>query len=257
MRLLLCTLLACGPLVLGPAVAVSATDAGTVDIHEIETNRAADRALKQTEALATSISFAFDYLATFIGETGPPPIIVQAELQASAARLNGVRSILVVGENGIILHDALARPPPTINLSNRRYFQTALETPGLHFGQTIVGRTSGFPFAPISTHKPAMNAVFTAIVNLRAMREPLDWCLALCGGAILTDNGTLIAASPSELIIPQEVIDRIVESEAKRDLISVTQEHFTMLIAFRKSERFRVTVLTIRFIAPTENLTVQ
>lgn len=249
MRLLLCTLLVCSQLVLGSTIA----NANHISLSALETdtNRAADQALKHTESLATTIAFAFDYLATFLGEAGPPPLVIQAELQATTERIDGARSILVVGRDGALLHDAFAYPAPSVNLANRHYIQNALEKPGLQFGEAIVGRTSGVPFAPLSVFKPSLDAVFTAIIDPRKLREPLNWCMSLCGGAILTDTGAVIAASPPETVLSEDLISKILEFEESEGLFRYERASFSVLVAFRKSDRFPIIVITSRAITNT------
>lgn len=231
--------------------ATSAIASPETDILEIETNKAADRALKQTEAMATAISFAFDYLATFLGETGPPPAVIQAELKATAARLEGVRSILVINKDGTLLHDAFSYPPPAVNLATRSYMISALENPGVQFGKAIIGRTSGIPFAPLSAFKPSLNAVFAAIMDLRKIREPLNWCLSVCGGAVLTAEGNMIAASPPETTLPDDLIAEVLKREETEGSFLYHRANLSALIAFRKSQRFPVIIVTSRVIANT------
>ncbi len=249
MRILLCTLLACGQLAWSQLAAASVD----IDIHEIETNRAADGALRQTEVMATAISFAFDYLATFMGEAGPPPLVIQAELQATTERLDGVRSILVVERDGGLLHDAFSYPAPTVNLANRHYIRIALERPGLQFDEAIIGRTSGIPFAPLSAFKPSLNAVFVAIMDLRKIREPLDWCMTICGGAVFTSEGTLVAASPPETVLPEDIIAKILTDTNQNGFFihQFEHTHLDWLIAFRKSKRFPIVIVTYKVVANT------
>ena len=249
LRLLFSTLLVFGQLV--GSSAVTNANHSSLSALETETNRAADQALKQTESLATSISFAFDYLATFLGEAGPPPLVIQAELQATTERIDGARSILVVARDGMLLHDAFAYPAPRVNLANRDYIQNALNKPGLQFGEAVVGRTSGVPFAPLSVFKPSLDAVFTAIIDPRKLREPLNWCMSLCGGAILTNTGSVIAASPPETVLPEELISKVLEYEENEGLFRYERASFSVLVAFRKSERFPIIVITSRAITNT------
>lgn len=212
---------------------------------ERDTINAAENVTDEADSLATSISFAFDYLTTFISEAHPPDYLTHAELKATTDRINGVRSILLVGTDGNVRHDAFSFPPPQINVAERQYFQNALAASGLVFGEGVIGRTSGVPFIPISTYKTALNGVLTAIVDPRKLRDSLDWCRgtsASCGGAITTADGKIVTASPAKAPIHEEV-SRILVSKTERSGTFVYERpNFRMLVAFRKSERFPITV---------------
>lgn len=224
---------------------------------ERETVEAAESALRETEALTTSISFAFDYLTTFMSEAGPPDFLTHAELKATTERLNGVRSILVVGKDGTLRHDAFSFPAPTINLGERGYVQDALSNPGVTVGAAVVGQTSGVPFIPVSTFKPAINSVLTAIVDTRTMREPLNWCPGSCGGAVLTTRGELVSASPPEVTIPQEIISTVLASEDEQGTFVYERQNFKALIAFRKSKRFPIIVLASHALTSSGSIATQ
>lgn len=217
---------------------------------EQDTNEAADNALEETESLATAISFAFDYLTTFVSEAHPPDFLIHAELKATTDRLDGVRSILVINENGPLMHDAFSFPAPAINLGGRDYVQNAIEQPGLVFGKAVIGQTSGVPFIPISAQKPALSAILTAIVDPRKMRKPLDWCGGSCGGALLTNNGEVITSSPPNAPIAPEIINTILAADQSSGMFEYTRPNFKALVAYRKSERFPVIVYASHAVTP-------
>jgi hypothetical protein len=217
---------------------------------EQDTVEAAENALDETESLATSISFAFDYLTTFISEAHPPDFLIHAELKATTDRIDGVRSILLINENGSLVHDAFSFPAPAINLGERDYVQNAIAQPGLVFGKTVIGQTSGVPFVPVSAQKPALSSVLTAIVDPRKMRKPLDWCGGSCGGALLTNKGEVITSSPPNAPISPEIISTILAAEENGGTFEYERPNFRALVAFRKSERFPVIVYTSRAITP-------
>lgn len=212
---------------------------------EQDTIEAAENALSETESLATSISFAFDYLTTFVSEAHPPDFLTHAELKATTDRLDGVRSILLIGKDGGIQHDAFSFPAPQINVGEREYFQSALAHPGLVFGEGAIGRTSGVPFIPVSTSKPALNGILTAIVDPRKLRDSLDWCRgtsASCGGAIATTGGKIVTASPAKAPIHIDVSRILAEKSERIGTFIYERPNFRMLVAFRKSDRFPITV---------------
>lgn len=224
------------------------------DEVQIERNtiEAAENALGETESLATSISFAFDYLTTFVSEAHPPDFLTHAELKATTDRLDGVRSIILIDEDGTIQHDAFSFPAPQINIAEREYFQRALGTSGLVIGEGVVGRTSGIPFVPISIYKPALKSVLTAVVDPRKLREALGRCRgssASCGGAVLTNSGRVVASSPPEVTIPAEVINNILATDERQGTFLYERPNLKALIAFRKSERFPVIVFASYAIA--------
>lgn len=243
-----------------PSVAHSETEYGAVPDDaqiERETIEAAENALDETESLATTISFAFDYLTAFVSEAGPPDFLTHAELKASTARLDGVRSILIINKDGTLMHDAFSFPAPDINLGDRDYVRNALSNPGMIVGEAVVGQTSGVPFVPISSYKQALSSVVTAIVDPRAIREPLNWCSGSCGGAVMTRQGKVVTSSPPNVPIDQQIIDRILASEENEGVFSYDKPNFKALIAFRKSERFPVIVFASHAVTPGGVLTTQ
>jgi hypothetical protein len=227
---------------------------------ERDTIEAADNAFDEAESLSTSISFAFDYLTTFISEAHPPDYVTHAELKATTDRLNGVRSILLINKDGAIRHDAFSFPAPNLNVAEREYFQVALSTPGLIVGEGVVGRTSGVPFIPISVHKPALDGVLAAIVDPRKLRDTLDWCrdtAASCGGSIVNTAGGVVTASPARAPIHDEVAKIVSGREEVRGTFIYERPNFRMLVAFRKSERFPIIVWASQTLASDGMLTTQ
>ncbi len=230
------------------------------DQIEQETIEAAKDALNETESLATSISFAFDYLTTFMSEAHPPDFLTHAELKATTARLDGVRSILVIDKDGMIRHDAFSFPAPNINVAERQYFQGARSSSGLILGEGVIGRTSGVPFVPVSTYKPALNAVLTAIVDPGKLRRVLERCgraREACGAAILTNTGKIVASSIPEVTIPQEIVDNILGAEDNSGTFVYERQNFKALVAFRKSERFPIVAFASHGIASNSVLATQ
>ncbi len=229
------------------------------DEAQIEQNtiKAAENALGETESLATSISFAFDYLTTFVSEAHPPDFLIHAEMKATTERLDGVRSILLINADGSLMHDAFSYPAPNINLGERDYVQNALNRPGLVFGKAVVGQTSGVPFIPVSARKPALSAVLAAIIDPRKMREPLNWCGGSCGGALLTSEGEVITSSPPNAPIAPEIINRILAADQDAGTFEYERPNFKALVAFRKSERFPVIVYASHAVTPDGVLATQ
>lgn len=230
-------------LLASPALAHSDTTYEAVpDQEQIEreTIEAAENALVQSESLATSISFAFDYLTAFISEAHPPAFLTHAELKATTERLDGVRSILVVSQDGTLLHDAFNFPAPAINLAERDYVNAALAEPGLIFGKSVVGQTSGVPFIPVSSYKQALSSVVTAIIDPRIVRDPFNWCSGSCGGGLLTAHGEIVTSSPPGVPIHEKIVSTILESEENSGVFIYERPNFKALVAFRKSERFPI-----------------
>ncbi len=224
---------------------------------ERDTIDAAANALGEAESLATAISFAFDYLTTFVSEAHPPDFLTHAELKATTDRLDGVRSILMISTDGSLMHDAYSYPAPSINLAERDYVQNALNHTGLIVGKAVVGQTSGVPFIPVSSQKPALSAVLTAIVDPRKMRKPLNWCSGSCGGALLTSKGEVITSSPPNIPIPPEIINTILAAEQGEGTFEFERPNLKALIAFRKSERFPVIVFASHAVTPEGVLATQ
>lgn len=249
-------------LILFVAPAAAKAETGYVAIPdeavvEQDTIKAAENALGETESLATSISFAFDYLTTFVSEAHPPDFLIHAEMKATTERLDGVRSILLINNDGSLMHDAFSYPAPNINLAERDYVQNAINRSGIVFGKAVVGQTSGVPFIPVSAQKPALSGVLAAIIDPRKLREPLDWCGASCGGAVLTANGDIVTSSPPSVPIAPEIISTILAADENTGTFEYKRQTFKALIAFRKSERFPVIVFASHAVAPDGVLATQ
>lgn len=230
LMLVLCLVISPGPAQSSPGIQ-----------SEKEMNAAAGRVLEQTERLATAIEFAFEHLATFIALSEAPGEIVHAELDATADRIDGLRSILVLSPDGDILWDAYSFPAPKVNLGSRTYFRRGLSANRLQFDEITAGRTSGFPFVPISVFKPSINAVITGILDPRVIQEPLNWCLESCGGALLTDDGRIVTISPVETRLSRSLVDTIMEDHAagaSEGYVHEPRDNFALTVAWRASDKF-------------------
>ncbi len=204
-------------------------------------NEAATRVLEQTERFATAIDFAFQHIATFIALSDAPGEIVHAELDATANRIDGVRSIIVVSKEGDILWDAYSHPPPPVNLSSRDYFRRSLAAHRLRFDEIAVGRTSGFPFVPVSVFKPSIDKVVAGVLDPRVLQDPLNWCLESCGGALLTEDGRIITISPVEARLSRELIESILQAHVggvSEGYLHEPRENFALTVAWRASRKF-------------------
>ncbi len=204
-------------------------------------NAAASRVLEQTERFATAIDFAFEHITTFAALSDAPGEIIHAELDAVAKRLDGVRSIIVISKEGNILWDAYSHPPPQVNLSSRDYFRRSLTAHRLQFDEIAVGRTSGFPFVPVSVFKPSLDAVIAGVLDPRAIQQPLNWCLESCGGALLTKVGRIITISPVEARLSRDLIESITKdhaSGASEGYVHEPRENFALTVAWRASSKF-------------------
>lgn len=224
-------------LVIGPSAAQSSPSIKS----EREMNAAAGRVLAQTERFATAIEFAFEHLATFIALSDAPGEIVHAELDATADRIDGLRSILVLSTEGDILWDAYSHPAPKFNLGSRGYFRRGLTARRVQFDEIAVGRTSGFPFVPASVFKPSINAVIAGILDPRVIQEPLNWCLESCGGALLTQDGRIVTISPVEARLSRDLINSILEDHAtgaSEGYVHEPRENFALTVAWRASDKF-------------------
>lgn len=191
--------------------------------------------IERTETFSSAIDFAFDYAATFIATSGAPMPVVQAELESIVTRLNGVRSLLVIDMEGKLLFDSFTHPAPEINLSTRPYFMTALETRGLHLGEIVLGRTSGFPFTPASALKTVIDSVLVAVVDTRELQKPLSWCQEECGGAILSPEGSILTISPFGTQLPEEIIEAA--SNEPSGALLLDRGAFSLLAHWQKSEK--------------------
>jgi len=196
---------------------------------------------ERTENFTNALDFAFDYAATFIATSGAPEPVMQAELSSIASRLSGVRSLLVINTDGEIRFDAFSHPPPTINLSGRPYFQTALADRGLHYGEVVLGRSSGFPFTPASAFKSVIDGVLVAVIDTRELQKPLSWCPESCGGAILSFKGEIVTVSPDDTQLPQEIIDSVASEPSGS--MTVDRGTFSLIAHWQRSRNHEFAVV--------------
>lgn len=210
----------------------------------------ATHALQQVELLATTLDLAFDYLTTYIGYSGASDQLVHAEMAAITARVPAIRSILVIEEGGTLTHDAYTFPAPGINLSNRTYVREARHRIGLALSEPVVGRTSGAPFVPAAEWRGAIKSTLVAILDMRELRKPFDWCGPGCGGGIVTMDGNVIVHSPAEARVPRSLIVRITDVEDREGTFLFERENFRAEIAFRKSDDLPIAVYVVKALTP-------
>lgn len=224
-----------------------------------ELDRAATRILESSERLATAINFAFDHLATFIALSGAPDQVIHQELKDTTARLNGVRSILVVAKDGSIQWDTISFPPPALNLSSRNYIRNAFSSTHLVFDEVTVGKTSGFPFVPVAAYKPAIGAVIAGVLDPRELQRPMEWCPESCGGALLTREGRIIVISPVETRLSFDLISEIRATHAagaEEGILFESRENFNLRLAWIASGDFPIYAVAFSYTAipPTSSL---
>lgn len=107
--------------------------------------------LNQTELALLAAS---DFLTDRQSVSGA---VVEATLQRYVEQVDGIRAIIVTDEKGYLLYDTFnkvaskaKKPGKPLFLGDRQYFIDATNAKGMKVYHTLIGRTSGLPFLPVS-----------------------------------------------------------------------------------------------------------
>ncbi|WP_208993030.1 hypothetical protein [Roseibium sp. TrichSKD4] len=168
--------------------------------------------------------------------------LIHLDLKQLAAGIPGARAIIVIGQDGLLLHDSYSYPHARLKLSDRRYFQAAQVSPGLHIGKTVVGRTSGAAFVPIA--KRIGELTFVAVVSPPALFDTYSEC-GDCWSLAVNKQGDLISMFPAEAVIAPKLLELAKSGKTTGSQI-VKYNQSVVSVAWRKSERFPVTLIGVR-----------
>lgn len=109
--------------------------------------------------------------------------VVEATLQRYVEQVEGMRAIIVTDAKGYLIYDTFNKvasrakgPTKPLFLGDRKYFLNATTAKGMKVYHTLIGRTSGFPFLPISRPVFAdekLKHVVIAIMSPNKLIHPL------------------------------------------------------------------------------------
>lgn len=159
--------------------------------------------------------------------------------------INGIpvlRAVIIVGPDGLLLHDSATMPAPKLDLGDRAYFinapSGALERPFI--GTPIIGRSSMLPFLAVS-RRLDNGSVAVAMVNPDNLIPPHFRC-ATCSAAILSDKGEILAGIPYGYSPPGDII-RQIQSRNGAGVEAIRSGRLPALLAFSTVERFGLTAV--------------
>lgn len=133
-----------------------------------------------------------------------------------------IRAIIVIQGNGTLTFDSAALPATNMDLSDRRYFQRAVQGAPhrLWIEPPVVGRSSGMPFIPMASRiqSPQGDWVVVAVVVPDALIEQPLRCTA-CSVALFNGDNEMLAAMPSGYRPPPYVMTGMQANHGKGPLV--------------------------------------
>ena len=171
------------------------------------------------------------------------PRVLHEEFRDLVERLPGVRAVIAVGPDGDLVTDSYAYPAPDVNLNDRSYVKAARSTPGLHIGETAIGKTSGIPFLPVA--KRVGDYVIAAILSPHFLIHEEGRCTD-CVSAIILEDGTVVTAFPHATKLPPQILSLPL---VNKSLEGSTQSLFNQtpsVIGWRRSGLYNFIVLGAR-----------
>jgi len=179
--------------------------------------------------------------------------LIHEELKLLASGVPGARAIIVINEDGSLLHDSYRFPVAPLNLSDRSYFVEASRSHGLIVGQTIVGRTSGLSFVPIA--KKLGKHTIVAITGRYSLVDVATSC-ADCWAGMVKNNGDLVSIFPPEIQFSQSVYDLIANSETDTGYRVMKQHQSIIVVAWSRSSDFPIVSFGIRGLPDTTEVDI-
>ncbi len=141
-----CLVLIC---ILNVSISFAAEDASKEKLRTLSVHM--NSLLNQTELALLAAS---DFLTDRPSVSGA---VVEATLQRYVDQVDGIRAIIVTDEKGYLIYDTFNKVASKANgqfkplyLGDRQYVIDAQNSKGMQVYHTLIGRTSGTPFLPIS-----------------------------------------------------------------------------------------------------------
>lgn len=141
-----CLVLIC---ILNISVSFAAEDASKEKLRTLSVHL--DSLLNQTELALLAAS---DFLTDRRSVSGA---VVEATLQRYVEQVDGIRAIIVTDEKGYLIYDTFnkiaskaKKTGKPLFLGDRPYFLNATNAKRMKVYHTLIGRTSGLPFLPVS-----------------------------------------------------------------------------------------------------------
>ncbi|AVX04300.1 hypothetical protein MXMO3_01775 [Maritalea myrionectae] len=164
----------------------------------------------------TSIMRGAEIATTAIGETFITSRSNDEEFHAYLNRIKAqlpeARAVLVLGADGMLLHDSFSFPALELDLSQRVYFKEAVARRGarLYVGTAKIGKSSGVPFIPVAKaiyDGPDLVGVVTLIITPARLLQQSRWddCL-YCYVEILRADGQTLTSYPSNAERPEDFL---------------------------------------------------
>lgn len=130
-----------------------------------------------------------------------------------------IRSLLVIEDTGILLHDSTSYPVVNLDLSDRGYFLSTLRSArlDLQINEVVIGRASRMPFIPITARVETSygRRIVVAVVTPDAL-IPLQHRCSSCSISLLNSSGAVLASSPAGYAPPLDLLRRVQSGQEMR-----------------------------------------
>lgn len=213
-----------------------------LEFIEHETAQAAKINLLTAEKVLFATDQALD-AAAVIASNIDNGRLVHGELRRLADRLPGVRAIIAVGRDGMLVHDSYSYPAAGLDLSDRTYFRRALVQDGMIVGQKVIGRQSGSAFVPLA--KRIGDLTFIAVTSPFALIDIQTDC-ADCWSAATTASGDAVVVFPPETNVPRQFLRTPATQAGDIGSRVVRYKNSVVLVSWRKSAEFPIISMSIR-----------
>lgn len=177
--------------------------------------------------------------------------LIHEELKRLASGIPGARAIIVIDDDGALLHDSYRFPVARLDLSDRQYFKDASRSNGLVVGTMVVGRTSGLSFIPIA--KRSGPYTIAAIAGAYSLVDIETACADCWAGMVRTD-GELVSLFPPEGQFSQSLYDMIAHETADTGYTVLKQHKSVIAVSWSRSPNFPIVSFGIRGIPDTANV---
>lgn len=212
------------------------------------------QAARATNTLRLSDMALLAAADVFGREPAVEEIVLHRVLGRYAARIPGVRAMIVTDAAGMVQVDSYLYPARRLNLADRDYVRRVLANGNgpLYIGAPLIGRSSGLPFIPtaraIRDGEGAPVGVVAAILNpggLFVAEEVCDTCFAV----LLRPDRQIVARYPASVQMPAAGADLPVggaRSGLRRGMLNALEIETAWLVI----DDYDLIMTLSRFVAP-------
>lgn len=179
--------------------------------------------------------------------------LIHEEIKRLAQGVPGVRALIVIGPDGRLKYDSYRYPVTDLDLSDRDYYREAARRSGLAVGQTVVGRTSGLNFVPIS--RRSGDFTVAAIAGQYSMVD-IETSCADCWAGMVRKDGELVSVFPPESEFDQKIYDLIADEPGNSGTKILRQHQSIIVVAWARSLTFPIISFGIRGLPDTAHVEI-